>query len=81
MSYPPVDTGKPLRRILLEHGAKANARDNYGTTPLHEAFSNGDMEVVDILLGYGADATFQDIYGYTPMKHRDQDALPLPPPG
>uniref|UniRef100_A0A3B4GXW4 Uncharacterized protein n=1 Tax=Pundamilia nyererei TaxID=303518 RepID=A0A3B4GXW4_9CICH len=39
---------------LLEQGAEPNAVNNAGMTPLHEACSMGNEELVDLLLSYGA---------------------------
>lgn len=39
---------------LLEQGAEPNAVNNTGMTPLHEACSMGNEELVDLLLSYGA---------------------------
>ncbi|KAM9336506.1 ankyrin repeat domain-containing protein 61-like [Symphorus nematophorus] len=40
---------------LLEQGAKADAENKAGITPLQEACSMGNEELVDLLLRYGAD--------------------------
>jgi ankyrin repeat protein len=42
-------------RILLEHGADANARQAGGFTPLHSAAQGGDAEMVRLLIASGAD--------------------------
>ncbi|KAK5905715.1 hypothetical protein CgunFtcFv8_001645 [Champsocephalus gunnari] len=39
---------------LLERGAEVNAVNNAGITPLHEACSMGNTELVELLLRYGA---------------------------
>ncbi|KAG7226418.1 hypothetical protein INR49_013830 [Caranx melampygus] len=39
---------------LLEHGAEPDAENKAGITPLHEACSTGNKELVDLLLRYGA---------------------------
>lgn len=39
---------------LLEQGAEANAMNEAGLTPLQEAYSMGNKELVDLLLRYGA---------------------------
>jgi len=42
-------------RILLEHGADANARQHGGWTALHSAAQVGDSELVRLLIASGAD--------------------------
>jgi ankyrin repeat protein len=41
-------------RILLEHKADVNARQQNGFTPLHAAASVGRMDLIDLLLSHGA---------------------------
>lgn len=40
---------------LLRRGAKVNAPDKYGTTPLYKAAVQGETEIVQILLAAGAE--------------------------
>jgi ankyrin repeat protein len=42
-------------RVLLEHGADVNARQEGGWTALHAAAQNGDVEMVRLLIAGGAD--------------------------
>jgi ankyrin repeat protein len=44
-----------LSRLLVEHGADVNARQQEDFTPLMEASQNGDLEIVNLLLASGAD--------------------------
>ncbi|KAH9169392.1 hypothetical protein EDB89DRAFT_2073079 [Lactarius sanguifluus] len=53
---------------LLEHGADPNARDHNHSTLLHEASSNGLLEVARLLLSYGANVDEKDGKGRTPFK-------------
>ena len=58
-----------LMKILLEHGANPNMKDNRGRTPLILAFvvgSAGKEEISDLLDG-GADINAQDPKGLTPL--------------
>ena len=51
--------------VLLEQGAKVNARDIDGQTALMKAVAYSQTQVVDILLGAGADINVRDIRGNT----------------
>src|SRR2546425_13007288 len=51
---------------LLDAGARVNARQSGGHTPLHEAALGGDAEVVRLLLAAGADPETGNHEGQTP---------------
>lgn len=51
--------------ILLEHGAKTEARTSSGKTPLMIAASRGDKSVVDVLLKHHAVIPTMEDFGYT----------------
>ncbi len=53
-------------RLLVEHGAPVNARQQGGWVPLHAAAQNGDQEMVDLLLAHGADVDITNNDGKTP---------------
>ena len=63
--------------ILLEHGALVDKRASNGSTPLHWACGNGNLDVAKILLECGADPScmtftwFRDVFG----KHSGQTPL------
>ena len=57
-----------VARLLLEHGADVNARENDRFTPLHAAAQNGTVEVVRVLLEYGANVGAEDGGGRTPLQ-------------
>jgi ankyrin repeat protein len=42
-------------RILLDHGASVDAKDQFGTTPLIEAADEGPLDLVALLIDRGAD--------------------------
>jgi ankyrin repeat protein len=44
----------------LDAGAEVTARDQYGSTPLHEAAGNGSAEGIQALLDAGADPKVKD---------------------
>ena len=58
--------GAALMRRLLDAGARVNARQSGGHTPLHEAALGGDAEVVRLLLAAGADPETGNHEGQTP---------------
>jgi uncharacterized protein len=53
-------------RLLLEHGAPVNARQQGGWVPIHAAAQNGDRLMVELLLKYGADTALTNDQGKTP---------------
>lgn len=52
-------------RMLLEHKADTNAKQQAGWTPLHAAAQNGDQEMLELLLKYGADPSLANEAGVT----------------
>ena len=46
---------KAVTYLVEEHGADVNERDYNGSTPLHNAASRGDIEVINYLVEKGAD--------------------------
>jgi ankyrin repeat protein len=53
-------------RLLLEHGAPANARQQAGWVPIHAAAQNGDRAMAKLLLRHGADPNLANDEGKTP---------------
>ncbi len=56
-----------VAKLLLDEGADVNARDNYGSTPLH--YANRNSEVAEILVERGADVRARNNGDRTPL-HR-----------
>lgn len=55
--------------VFLELGANVNATDNYGSTPLHFAASNGlNADAVKKLIEHGAKTDVVDMYKQTPLE-------------
>ena len=55
-------------RLLLEHGAPVNARQQGGWKPIHAAAQNGDRAMVELLLRHGADPRAANDQGQTPLS-------------
>lgn len=57
-----------ILRILIRHGADANARHPNGMTVLHTAAFNNSTDVIKVLLEVGADVEVRDaVAGSTPL--------------
>ncbi len=56
-----------MAAVLLKHGADVNASQTGGWTPLHEAASRGDIDMVKLLLQYGAQKRVHNEDGITPL--------------
>lgn len=56
-----------IARLLLEHGADANARQGEDFTPLHGAAQNGQVEMIRLLLAHGADPQATSASGKAPL--------------
>ncbi|KAI4519021.1 ankyrin, partial [Schizophyllum commune Loenen D] len=55
-------------RMLIEHGADPNTRDNQGFTLLHTAVYCGQEDLIDLLLRAGAVGDARNIRGMTPLR-------------
>jgi hypothetical protein len=58
---------KEIAEVLLDNGAKIDAKNNLGRTPLHIAAGYGQKAVLELLLARGADAGAKDNDGNTPL--------------
>src|SRR3990167_5260424 len=56
-------------KLLIAHGADANAEDSDGWTPMHYAEYCGHAEAVKFLIAHGADANAKNNNGMTPLHH------------
>ena len=65
----PLHHAKPTEMtvFLLDNGAKVDAQDSWGQTPLHMAAENGKPDICRVLIDYGADVNAQDSYRDTPL--------------
>ena len=57
-----------VSRVLLDHGANVNARQQNHWTPIHLSASNGHLEIVKLLLERGADVHALNDEGETPYQ-------------
>lgn len=53
--------------LLLEAGARVNAKANYGVTALHLAAKGGNVETVRLLIDHGAKIDETNDSGFTPL--------------
>ncbi len=56
-------------KLLLEHGADPNVREQGDFTPLHAAAQNGDIASIRALLIHGADSEARTSEGKTPLDY------------
>src|SRR5690242_14857478 len=56
-----------LIKILLQHGARLDAADEKGRSPLHNAAQRGHVAAVELLVTHGAQVTAQDAHGHPPL--------------
>ncbi|MFR6158304.1 MAG: ankyrin repeat domain-containing protein [Blautia producta] len=54
-------------KFLLNAGADVNAKDVYGSTPLHFATNYARSHIMELLVEYGADVNAQDKNGITKL--------------
>ncbi len=59
-------------RVLLDAGARVDAREQGGWTPLHAAARRGDAESAQLLLAAGADPTAVNDDGRSPAELADE---------
>ena len=55
-------------KLLIKHGADANAKDNYVGTPLHDAVLLGYRDIAELLITNGADVN-QEFEDGMPLLH------------
>ncbi|MHB8453914.1 MAG: ankyrin repeat domain-containing protein [Acidiferrobacterales bacterium] len=76
MLFRAAQTGNlAMAKSLVARGAKVNARDQFGDTPLHWAAGHGNTAVVRLLIAHGADVNARDLHGETPLFGADNKAV------
>ncbi|XP_014340718.1 protein phosphatase 1 regulatory inhibitor subunit 16B [Latimeria chalumnae] len=68
-----IDDFEDIAKLLLNHGANVNAKDNELWTPLHAASICAHMNLVKILIQYGADLLAVNADGNMPYDLCDDD--------
>lgn len=61
-----------MLKEIIHYGGKVTLPKRDGTTALHVAVSEGNVEVVEFLLDHGAEMDKADINGWTPRSLADQ---------
>lgn len=65
---PPAHVSSSVVGYLLDHGAKADAKNIFGLTPLINAVSNSSIEGVRLLISHGANVNEATNYGITALS-------------
>jgi ankyrin repeat protein len=65
--YSPRGEGASMAELLLDAGARIEARDRKGLTPLNAATGNGNLAAARLLLDRGADMNTVNLRGATPL--------------
>ena len=60
-------------RLLVSAGARTDAQDNAGNTPLHEAVLSRQAVAVEALLQAGANRELKNLEGFTPADIAARD--------
>ncbi len=61
------DAARTIGQSLVKRGARIDAQDRFGHTPLMAAAHAGNLDLVRVLLGAGADPTRKDVDGQTAL--------------
>jgi ankyrin repeat protein len=67
-------------RLLIQRGAKVNAKDSLGGTVLNEALGTRQLDLIDFLLDHGADPNTFDLFGAS-FAHQVKFGLGRQAPG
>ena len=55
--------------ILIQNGAKLDAKDNQGQTPIHLAALRMRSSSIEILVRHGASLKIRNNFGFTPLEY------------
>ena len=63
----------------LAAGTDVNAKNKYGSTPLHNAAGGGHKEIAELLIAKGGDVNAKDVDGETPLDAAESVNEDVPP--
>lgn len=63
-------------RSTVESGIDINSKNTFGSTALHCAIAEKQVQAVELLLELGADVTIQDANGMTALHYAIEHKLP-----
>jgi hypothetical protein len=64
-----LDSLRTIVRLLLDHQADPDARDNVGFTALHSTARFHPVDMNELLIGAGADVNLRNVFGSTPLHY------------
>jgi FOG: Ankyrin repeat len=56
-----------VSKLLLNAGAEVDAQSQDGNTPLHDAVTEGNIEMIDLLIFYSASLDLKNNIQHTPL--------------
>ena len=65
----PDTRSAPKKHALFAQGARCNAKDGQGNSPLHYAASIGFTDLIQVLKEWGGDASLQNDRGANPVHY------------
>ena len=68
-------------KLLVDHNAKVDIGDKYGTTALIWACRKGHLDIVELLLRAGASVDAVGMYSWTPLLVKFRGLLSFVEPG
>ena len=66
-----MKTSTEMVEILIKNGAKINAQDKNGYTPMHCAAMKVQVDIIRLLWKHGGDTNVKDKSGRTPLHYNE----------